>query len=238
MRHIRRMAQPITIHFWPTPNGQKITIMFEELGAPYELAFVNIMRGDQFKPEYLAISPNNKMPAITDPDGPGGKPISIFESAAILMYLGDKFGRFYPKDPRARVEVHEWLAWQIGGFGPMLGQRGHFAVYAKEKIPYAIERYQNETHRLYGVLDKRLAEHEYLAGEYSIADIATYPWSAGWYSQGIDTSEFPHVKRWHDAIAARPAVAKAMAIKAPTPPTDLSSDEDARKILFGQRARS
>ncbi len=238
MRHISRMAQPITVHYWPTPNGHKITIMLEELGVPYELAFVNIMKGDQFKPEFLAISPNNKMPALTDPDGPGGAPISIFESAAILMYLGDKFGQLYPHEPRARIEVHEWLAWQIGGFGPMLGQRGHFAVYAKEKIPYAIERYQNETHRLYGVLNTRLADHEYMAGEYSIADIATYPWAAGWYSQGLDTSEFPHVKRWVDAIAARPAVQKAMAIKAPTPPRDLATDEEARKILFGQRARS
>jgi GSH-dependent disulfide-bond oxidoreductase len=232
------MPQPITVHYWPTPNGHKITIMLEELGVPYELAFVNIMTGDQFKPEFLAISPNNKMPALTDPDGPGGAPISIFESAAILMYLGDKFAKLYPREPRARVEVHEWLAWQIGGFGPMLGQRGHFAVYAKEKIPYAIERYQNETHRLYGVLNKRLGEHEYIAGEYSIADVATYPWAAGWYSQGLDTSEFPHVKRWADAIAARPAVQKAMAIKAPTPPRDLATDEEARKILFGQRAPS
>jgi GST-like protein len=232
------MAQPITVHYWPTPNGHKITIMLEELGVPYELAFINIMRGDQFKPEFLAISPNNKMPALTDPDGPGGSPISIFESAAILMYLGDKLGKLYPREPRARVEVHEWLAWQIGGFGPMLGQRGHFAVYAKDKIPYAIERYQNETHRLYGVLNKRLAEHEYMAGEYSIADIATYPWAAGWYSQGVDTSEFSHVQRWVDAIAARPAVQKAMAIKAPVPPSNLATDEEARKILFGQRARS
>jgi GSH-dependent disulfide-bond oxidoreductase len=228
----------ITVHYWPTPNGHKITIMLEELGVPYELAFVNIMKGDQFKPEFLAISPNNKMPALTDPDGPGGTPISIFESAAILMYLGDKFGKLYPRHPRARVEVHEWLAWQIGGFGPMLGQRGHFAVYAKEKLPYALERYQNETHRLYGVLNKRLAEHEYMAGEYSIADIATYPWAAGWYSQGLDTSEFPHVERWTKAIAARPAVQTAMAIKAPVPPSNLVTDEEARKILFGQRARS
>ena len=232
------MSQPITIHYWPTPNGHKITIMLEELGAPYELAFVNIMRGDQFKPEFLAISPNNKMPAITDPDGPGGKPISIFESGAILMYLGDKFEKFYPRETRARAVVNEWLCWQVGGFGPMLGQRGHFSVYAKEKIPYAIERYQNETHRLYGVMNKRLADHEYLAGDYSIADMATYPWAAGWTSQGIDTAEFPNVKRWQDAIAARPAVAKAMAIKAPTPPADLKSDEEARKVLFGQRART
>jgi GSH-dependent disulfide-bond oxidoreductase len=228
---------PITVHYWPTPNGHKITIMLEELGAPYELAFVNIAKGDQFKPEFLAISPNNKMPAITDPDGPGGTPISIFESGAILMYLGSKFGKFYPQDERARIEVHEWLMWQMGSFGPMLGQRGHFAVYAKDKIPYAIERYQNETHRLYGVLDKRLAAHEYVAGEYSIADMAIYPWSAGWYSQGLDTAEFPNVKRWRDSIAARPAVAKAMAIKAPTPAVDLANDEEARKVLFGQRAR-
>ena len=227
----------ITAYFWPTPNGQKLAIMLEEIGAPYELSFVNISRGDQFKPEYLAISPNNKMPAIVDPDGPGGAPIAVFESGAILMYLGDKFGALYPTEPRARVAVHKWLMWQMGGFGPMLGQRGHFAIYAKEKIPYAIERYQNETHRLYGVLNKRLAEHEYVAGAYSIADVAIYPWSAGWYGQGIDTSEFPHVKRWQDAIAARPAVHKAMSIKAPVAPVDLTSDEEARKILFGQRAR-
>jgi len=231
------MAQPITIHFWPTPNGHKITIMLEELGAPYELAFVDIAHGDQFKPAFLAISPNNKMPAITDPDGPGGAPISIFESGAILLYLAAKHDRFYPRDERSRIQVQEWLFWQVGSFGPMLGQRGHFAVYAKEKIPYAIERYQNETHRLYGVLNTRLADREYLAGEYSIADIATYPWSAGWYSQGIDTTEFPHVQRWQDAIAARPAVQKGMAIKAPTTPVDLTKDENARKILFGQRAR-
>lgn len=229
--------RPITVYFWPTPNGKKITIALEELGVPYELAYVNIGRGDQFKPEFLAISPNNKMPAITDPDGPGGQPISIFESGAILMYLGRKLGRFYPQDERARVVVDEWVLWQMSSFGPMLGQRGHFAVYAKEKIPYAIERYQNETHRLYTVLDKRLAAHEFVAGAYSIADIAIYPWAAGWERHGIDTAEFPAVRRWQDAMAARPAVQRGMAVTAPTPPADLSSDEEARKVLFGQRGQ-
>ena len=230
-------ARPITLYFWPTPNGKKISIALEELGVPYEIAYVNIMRGDQFKAEFLAISPNNKMPAITDPEGPGGAPISIFESGAILMYLGRKFGAFYPQDERARVVVEEWLMWQMASFGPMLGQRGHFAVYAKEKIPYAIERYQNETHRLYTVLDQRLEHHEYVAGAYSIADMAIYPWSAGWEQQGLDTSEFPHVRRWQNAMAARPAVQRGMALTAPTPPADLSKDDDAQKVLFGQRGR-
>ena len=178
------------------------------------------------------------MPAIIDHDGPGGKPLALFESGAILLYLAEKTGKFMPSETRARYNVVQWLMFQMAGVGPMFGQRGHFLRAAPEKIPYAIERYQNETHRLYGVLNKRLAEHEYMAGEYSIADIATYPWASGWYSQGLDTSEFPHVKRWQDAIGARPAVQKAMAIKAPTPPRDLATDEEARKILFGQRARS
>ena len=228
----------IDLYFWPTGNGKKVVILLEELGVPYTFRPINIGRGDQLTPAFLKISPNGRMPAIVDDEPMGGRePISIFESGAILMYLGEKFGRFYPRDVRARVEVNEWLFWQVGGLGPMLGQRGHFAVYAKEKLPYAIERYQNETHRLYGVMDKRLADHEFLAGEYSIADMAAYPWTASWANQGIDTSEFPHVKRWQDAMAARPAVAKAMAIKAPTAPTDLTNDEEARKILFGQRAR-
>ncbi|MDB4956829.1 MAG: glutathione S-transferase [Myxococcales bacterium] len=229
--------RPIALHYWPTPNGKKITIMLEEVGAPYEVVFVNIGRGDQFKPEFLAISPNNKMPAIVDPEGPDGAPISIFESGAILMYLGRKFGRLYPQPERQRVEVEEWLMWQMGGFGPMLGQRAHFAVYAPERIPYATTRYQNETHRLYGVLDQRLATRAYVAGEYSIADIAIYPWATGWQQQGMEKAEFPNVARWLDAIGARPAVQRGMAIDAPTPPLDLAHDAEAQKILFNQRAR-
>jgi len=230
-------TQPIALYFWPTPNGKKISIMLEELGVPYTLEFVNIGKGDQFKPEFLAISPNNRMPAIIDPEGPDGKPISVFESGAILMYLGRKFARFYPTEERARVAVEEWLMWQMGGFGPMLGQRNHFSVYAPERIPYATKRYQDETHRLYGVLNKRLANHEYVAGDYSIADMAIFGWAAGWESQQFDTSEFPNVKRWIDALNARPAVQRGMAIKAPVAPVSLAEDKDAQKILFGQRAR-
>ncbi len=171
---------PIVLYYWPTPNGWKITILLEELGLPYDVVPVNISKGEQFTPEFLAISPNNKMPAIVDPDGPGGAPISVFESAAIMMYLGRKTGRFYPADERARVEVDQWLMWQMGGFGPMLGQNHHFRHYAPEKIEYALARYTNETHRLYGVLDKRLADRAFVAGEYSIADMAI----VGWPSSG------------------------------------------------------
>ena len=229
---------PIELHYWPTPNGWKISIMLEECGLPYTIMPVNIGKGDQFKAEFLAISPNNRMPAIVDPDGPGGKPISIFESGAILQYLGRKTGKFYPQDERGRIEVDQWLFWQMGGVGPMAGQAHHFRTYAAEKIPYAIDRYTNEVNRLYGVLDKRLAQRQFLAGDYSIADMATFPWARLWERQGQDIAQFPNMKRWLEAIAARPAVQRGLAIRSEDRgKVDLSKDEEARKILFGQRAR-
>jgi GST-like protein len=228
-------TKPIELHYWPTPNGWKITIMLEECGLPYEVKLVNIAKGDQFKPEFLAISPNNKMPAIVDPEGPDGKPISVFESGAILMYLGRKTGRFYPQDERGRVEVEQWLMWQMGGFGPMLGQNHHFALYAPEKLPYAIKRYQDETHRLYGVLNKRLADREFVAGDYSIADMAIVGWAKLWERQAIDLDEFPNARRWLDTLLARPAVQRGLQVSAESR-VDISKDDEARKVLFNQRA--
>lgn len=228
---------PIDVYYWPTPNGHKITIMLEELGVPYNVHFVNIGKGDQFKPDFLAISPNNKMPAIVDPEGPDGAPISVFESGAILQYLGRKFGRFYPTDERQRVLVDQWLFWQMAGFGPMLGQNHHFAIYAPEKIPYAIKRYQDETHRLYGVLDKQLADKEFVAGDYSIADIAIIGWAKGWERQGMKAVDFPFVMAWIDRVSARPAVRRAYDIKLPEAPLNLADDKEAQKVLFNQRAR-
>jgi GST-like protein len=231
-------GNPIELHYWPTPNGWKISIMLEECGLPYKIVPVNIGKGDQFKADFLAISPNNRMPAIVDPDGPDGKPISVFESGAILQYLGRKTGKFYPQDERSRVEVEQWLFWQMGGVGPMAGQAHHFRTYAADKIPYAIDRYTNEVNRLYGVLNKRVADRPYLAGDYSIADIATFPWARLWDRQGQDIAQFPHMKRWLDAIAARPAVQRGLAIRSEDRGrVDLAKDEEARKILFGQRAR-
>lgn len=228
---------PIRLYYWPTPNGWKISVMLEELGVPYEVIPVDIGKGEQFEADFLAISPNNKMPAIVDPDGPGGAPISVFESGAILMYLGRKYGRFYPQDERGRVEVEQWLMWQMGGFGPMLGQNHHFSHYAPEKIPYAIDRYRNETHRLYGVLNKRLADNAYVAGaEYSIADIAIVGWAKLYERQGIDIAEFPHFAAWLERVLARPAVARGLAVAAEKR-VDLATDEEAKKVLFGQRAR-
>jgi GST-like protein len=230
------MAQrPIKLHYWPTPNGWKITIMLEELGAPYDVRYVDIRAGEQFAPAFLAIAPNNRMPAIVDPDGPDGRPVSVFESGAILLYLGRKFGRFYPvENERARIQVEEWLMWQMAGFGPMLGQNHHFRSYAPEKIPYAIKRYEDEAHRLYGVLDRRLADREFVAGEYSVADMAIVSWAKGYERQGIDLAEFPSVRRWRETILARPAVIKAMAVGEERR-TDLSNDDKAKKVLFGQR---
>jgi GST-like protein len=204
-------AKPIDVHTWSTPNGWKIPIMLEECGLPYRVVPVNIGKGEQMAPEFLKLSPNNKIPAIVDPDGPGGEPISVFESGAILQYLGRKTGCLYPSDERARVAVDEWLFWQIGGFGPMLGQTHHFKIYAPEKIPYAIDRFEAEARRLYGVLDGRLAEHDYVAGTYSIADIAIAPWAKFHGKQGIDLSGFPNVRRWLDAVLARPAVQRGLA---------------------------
>src|SRR5829696_2472524 len=228
---------PIDLYYWPTPNGWKISIMLEECELPYEVHPVNIGKGDQFTPEFLAISPNNKMPAIVDPDGPDGEPISVFESGAILQYLGRKTGKFYPSDERKRVVVDEWLFWQVGGFGPMLGQTHHFRIYAPEKIDYAIKRYTNEAHRLYGVMNTRLAEREYLADEYSIADIACVGWAKLWNRQGQDMTEFPHVKRWLDAVLARPAVQRGIALNAGDRRTNDIKDPALHAVLFGQRAR-
>jgi GST-like protein len=226
----------IDLHYWPTPNGKKITIALEELELPYRIVPVNIGRGDQFKPEFLAISPNNRMPAIVDhaPAG-GGAPISVFESGAILLYLADKTGRLIPGDTRGRVEVTEWLMWQMGNVGPMFGQANHFAVYAPEKLPYAIDRYLNEAQRLLRVLDTRLASRAFVAGAYSIADIATFAWvyaaRAGALKDRI--ADFPHVVRWLDDLAARPAVARGLAVAVDV--ANPGMDEEARKHLFGQR---
>lgn len=198
----------IDLHYWPTPNGWKISIMLEECGLPYKLHPVDITTGEQFKPDFLAISPNNKMPAICDPHGPDKKAISVFESGAILLYLARKSGKFVPKDERRRVEVEQWLMWQMAGFGPMLGQNHHFRHYAPEQITYAINRYTNETHRLYGVLNKQLEKNEYVAGDYSIADMAILPWAKSWEKQGISLGDFPHVSKWYERCLARPAVQK------------------------------
>src|SRR3954470_21976215 len=187
---------PIDLYFWPTPNGWKITIMLEECGLPYTVIPVDISKGDQFKPEFLAISPNNRMPAIVDHDGPDGKPIYIFESGAILQYLGRKTGKFYPKDERGRVDVDQWLFWQVGGLGPMAGQAHHFRGDAPEQIPYAIARYTDEVNRLYGVMEKRLSTRDYLAGDYSIADMASWGWSRNWKRQGQNIDDFPNFKAW------------------------------------------
>ncbi|MEO0910668.1 MAG: glutathione S-transferase N-terminal domain-containing protein, partial [Pseudomonadota bacterium] len=197
---------PIQLFYWPTPNGWKITIMLEELGVPYEVKYINIGAGDQFAPDFLKIAPNNRMPAIIDPEGPGGEPISVFESGAILQYLGRKFGKFYPTDERARVEVDEWLMWQMGGLGPMAGQAHHFRIYAPEEIQYAINRYTNEVNRLYGVMDRRLEGRDFLAGEYSIADMASIGWVNAYERQGQDLNEFPNLKRWFETMKARPGV--------------------------------
>ena len=229
-----QQTQPIDLFFWPTPNGFKVTIFLEEADIPYTVHPINIGKGDQFKPDFLAIAPNNRMPAIIDPEGPGGKPISIFESGAILQYLGRKFGLFYPTDERRRVVVEEWLMWQMGGFGPMLGQNHHFNQYAPEKLPYAMKRYTDETHRLYGVLNKQLEGRDFIAGDYSIADMACLGWARGWERQGMDIAEFPNVGRWIDALMARPAVQRAF--DAGSEWRKPMSDDD-KKVLFNQRAR-
>ena len=230
-------TNPIELYYWPTPNGWKISIMLEELGVPYDVKFVNIGRGDQFKPAFLAIAPNNRMPAIIDPEGPDGGPVSVFESAAILMYLGRKFGKFYPQDDeRRRVEVEEWLAWQVDNVGPVFGHNNHFRNYAPEKAPYAIRRFEDEAHRLYGVLNKWLEKRDFVAGEYSIVDMALVGWVKQYERQGIDIIEFPNVRNWIDRILSRPAVERALAIKSDQA-IDVATDKEAQKILFGQRAR-
>jgi GSH-dependent disulfide-bond oxidoreductase len=233
------MAQePIELHYWPTPNGHKITIMLEECGLPYEVTYVNIMRGDQFKPAFLTIAPNNRMPAIVDPEGPDGEPISVFESGAILQYLGRKTGLFYPQDERARVEVEQWLFWQVAGLGPMAGQCHHFRNYASVKIDYAINRYVDEVNRLYGVMNTRLADRPYLAGDYSIADMACYPWVRPYKNQGQDLAEFPHLEAWFNRVGERPAVARGVKVgEEVRAQWNLATDKEAQRILFGQRAR-
>ncbi len=227
----------IDLHYWPTPNGHKITIMLEETGLDYTIHPVDIGKGEQFAPDFLAIAPNNRMPAIIDHDpAVGSAPIAVFESGAILLYLAEKTGRFGGDALRERTEVNQWLMWQMGGLGPMLGQNHHFNIYAPEKIPYAMERYVKETNRLYGVLDRRLADRAFVAGDYSVADMAAYPWIVPHEAQGQTLADFPNVKRWFETIAARPATVaayeKGKAINdARTPMTD-----EQKKVLFGQTA--
>jgi GST-like protein len=223
----------IDVYSWPTPNGHKVHIMLEECGLPYQVTAVNIGGGGQFKPEFLAISPNNKIPALTDPEGPDGKPISIFESGAILVYLAAKTGKFMPKGDRDKYEVLQWLMFQMGGVGPMLGQAHHFRLYAPEKIPYAIDRYSNEAKRLYGVIDRRLSKSRFLAGkDYSIADIATFPWLRSWENQGIVLSDYPHLEKWFNKIAERPAVQRGVKVLAELRKPVRTDAE--REVLFGK----
>ena len=229
--------KPIELYYWPTPNGFKVSIMLEECKLPYTMIPVNISAGEQFKPDFLAISPNNRMPAIVDPQGPGGRPISIFESGAILQYLGRKTGKFYPKDERGRVEVDQWLFWQMGGLGPMAGQLNHFKHYAKETLPYAIKRYEDEVHRLYGVMNTRLADRDFLAGKYSIADMACVGWVNLWGRQSIDIDEFLHLKRWLATVKERPAVQRGMALGKDMRNNVDMKDPKVQSVLFGQRAR-
>ena len=229
----------IELYYWPTPNGWKISIMLEELAVPYEVKYVNIGRGEQFEPDFLKIAPNNRMPAIIDPDGPGGEPVSVFESGAILTYLGRKSGKFYPTDERARIACEEWLFWQVGGLGPMAGQAHHFRIYAPEKIAYGIDRYTNEVNRLYGVMNRRLEGNEWLGGaEYTIADMASIGWVIPHERQGQDLNDFPHLKRWYETMKARPAVRRGIDVgKDHAARTNLADDKEAQKVLFGQRAR-
>ena len=223
----------IDVFSWPTPNGHKVHILLEECGLPYRAIPVDIGSGAQFAPEFLAISPNNKIPAITDPDGPDGQPISLFESGAILLYLAAKTGRFLPEDVRGRYEVLQWVMFQMGGVGPMLGQNHHFRQYAPEKLPYAIDRYTNEARRLYGVIDRRLAASKWLGGSaYSIADIATWPWLRNWKNQGMELSQYPSLERWFHAIEERPAVQRGVQVLAGL--RKPLTDDKTRDVLFGK----
>jgi GST-like protein len=222
----------IDVYSWPTPNGHKVHIMLEETGLPYKVHAVDIGAGAQFDKAFLAVSPNNRIPAIVDTESADGKPISVFESGAILLYLAEKTGKFLPRDQRGRYEVMQWLMFQMGGIGPMLGQVHHFRAYAPEPIPYAIDRYTKEAGRLYGVVDRRLADRPFIAGDYSIADMAIFPWLRSWERQGVNIADYPHLKRWFDSIAARPAVERGVKLL-----SDLSRsgpmDEKQREILFG-----
>ena len=225
----------IDLYYWPTPNGHKITLFLEEAGLPYRIHNVNIGKGEQFRPDFLKIAPNNRIPAMVDQDpAGGGAPISLFESGAILLYLAEKTGKFIPAEIHGRAEVLQWLFWQMGGLGPMAGQNGHFNIYAPEKVPYAISRYTRETERLYGVMDRRLADRAYLAGDYSIADMACYPWVVPHETHKQNIHAFPNLKRWFDTIAARPATGRAYAL-APASRPPMTDEE--RKILFGQGAK-
>jgi GST-like protein len=227
----------IDLYYWPTPNGWKVTLMLEETGLPYTVKPVNIGRGEQFAPEFLAISPNNRMPALVDhAPTDGGAPLAMFESGAILQYLGNKTGQFYPQDVRARAEVDSWLMWQMGGLGPMMGQANHFALYAKEKIPYAITRYMDEVARLFGVMERRLADRDYLAGSYSIADMAAWSWAVAYERLGLDGAPYPRVRAWIDRVGAREAVQRGRAVGADLWNSKTTVlDDEARKALFGKR---
>jgi len=242
------MAAPIEVHYWPTPNGYKVTIALEEMALPYTIVPVNIGKGEQFKPDFLAISPNNRMPAIVDPDGPGGKRVSVFESGAILQYLARKTGSFYGADEHARIDVDQWLFWQMANLGPMSGQANHFRSVApailrdQRQVAYGAIRYTDEVHRLWGVLDTLLADRPFMAGDYSIADMASYPWMLSSKTHGIDMREFPKVAAWMDRMGAREAVKRAidygLAMRARNLAATSASDADrARAIMFGQRAR-
>jgi GSH-dependent disulfide-bond oxidoreductase len=233
------MTMPIDLYYWPTPNGWKISIALEEMGLPYQVHLIDISKGDQFAPHFLKVSPNNKIPAIVDHDTLGGEPISVFESGAILQYLGRKTGKFYPQNERARIEVDQWLFWQMGGLGPMAGQTHHFRIYAPEKIEYAINRYTNETKRLYGVMNKRLADREFLAGDISIADFACIGWAKLWERQGQDISELPHLKRWIETMLARPGVQAGLAISSEQRDSSgqKMKDPKVQEILFGNKPR-
>ncbi|MGG7645726.1 glutathione S-transferase N-terminal domain-containing protein [Rhodovulum sp. YNF3179] len=234
------MTQPIDLYYWPTPNGWKISIALEEMGLPWSLQLVNIGAGEQFEPPFLSIAPNNRMPAIVDPDGPDGKPVSVFESGAILQYLARKTGRFYGDTDRERIEVEQWLMWQMGGLGPMAGQAHHFLKYAPamdppQDLPYAKDRYRNETARLYGVLDRRLADRDFVAGPYSIADMAIWPWASLWEGQQQTLDDKPNLKAWLDRVGARPAVQAGRAVASDLR-ANLQTDRKAQEVLFGKRA--
>ncbi|MEA3025675.1 MAG: GSH-dependent disulfide-bond oxidoreductase [Alphaproteobacteria bacterium] len=241
-RHGSGKPKPIDLYYWPTPNGWKVSIMLEECGLPYNVIPVNIARGDQFKPEFLKISPNNRMPAIVDPDGPGGRPISVFESGAILQYLGRKTGKFYPTGERARVTVDEWLFWQMANLGPKAGEANHFRRYAPEQVPYALERFGSEMNRLFGVMNTRLKGRRFLGGAYSIADMACVGWIRLFERQeekerGETFAGFPHLKRWLAAVRARPAVQRGMHVRVEEASRVDISDPKVRAVLFGQKAR-
>ena len=232
------MTRPIDLFYWPTPNGWKISIALEELGLPYQLHLINIGKGDQFDPDFLKIAPNNRMPAIIDHAGPDGDKVSIFESGAILQYLGRKTGKFYGRDERQRIEIEEWLMWQMGGVGPMAGQAHHFLKYAPEMdppqdLPYAKDRYRNEVSRLYGVLDRRLESRDFVAGDYSIADMAIWPWACLWEGQQQDIASYPNMAAWLDRVGSRPAVIKGRALAEEH--RGGSSSKQAQKILFNQK---